>query len=114
MANSAAPPGKASPRTRWLWLVNALLLVITLVLGAQLRWRKISDTPEGIVWQRGHTTHTDRNRDGVVDEEAVVLPNGEIVIRRDTDLDGWFDVRYVLRRGVAVNLETIHERAPRH
>jgi hypothetical protein len=49
-----------------------------------------------------------------VDEEIVRLSNGDLLIRRDSDLDGWFDLRYIERRGIPTKLETIHEQAPRH
>ena len=97
-----------------LWVLNAILLIIAVILWDKLRWKKISDSPSGIVWHRSHTTHVDRNRDGIVDEETIRLPNGDAVIRRDTDLDGWFDLRYVERRGMATRLDQIHEQAPRH
>lgn len=97
-----------------LWVFNALLLVAAVVLWQKLQWKKVGDTPNGIVWQRGNTTHTDRNRDGRVDEETIRLSNGDLVIRRDSDLDGWFDLRYVERRGLATRLEQIREEAPRH
>ncbi|MEQ2008672.1 MAG: hypothetical protein ABMA26_17985 [Limisphaerales bacterium] len=97
-----------------LWMFNALLLVAAVVLWQKLQWRKVSDTPNGITWQRGNTTHTDRNRDGRVDEEDISLPAGEKAIRRDSDLDGWFDLRYLERRGMATRLEQIREEAPRH
>lgn len=97
-----------------LWVFNALLLVVALVLCQKLRWKKVSDTPSGIVWQRGSTTHIDRNRDGRVDEEAIRLPNGDLHIRRDSDLDGWFDLRYLEHRGRATRLDQIREEAPRH
>ncbi len=94
--------------------LNALLLVVAVVLGQKLRWRKVSDTPAGIVWHRSLTTHVDRNRDGIVDEETIRMPGGDAVIRRDSELDGWFDLRYVERRGLAVRPEQIREPAPRH
>jgi len=97
-----------------LWLFNAGLLGVALVVGNQLRWKKISDSPAGTVWHRSHTTHVDRNRDGRVDEEMIRLPNGDIVVRRDSDLNGWFDLRYVERKGFAVQPEQIREQAPRH
>lgn len=97
-----------------LWILNAILLGMAVVLGDRLRWKKVSDSPAGIVWQRSHTTHVDRNRDGIVDEETTRLPNGDAVIRRDSDLDGWFDLRYVERKGFAIRLEQIREAAPRH
>ena len=105
--------GKSRTSMR-LWLVNALLLAGALVLWQKVRWRKISDSPAGILWQRGHTIQTDRNRDGLVDEEIVSLPNGDKAITRDADLDGWFDFRYVERGGLARGLEQIHERVPSH
>lgn len=120
----AAPSPRPSPPlgarekiVRWqfaLWLLNAALLVAAVVLWQKLRWRKISDSPAGITWHRSHTTHVDRNRDGLVDEETIRLPGGDAVIRRDSDLDGWFDLRYVERRGMATRLEQIREPAPRH
>lgn len=97
-----------------LWVFNALLLMVAVFLWQKLRWRKVGDTPAGIVWQRSQTTHVDRNRDGVVDEETIRLPNGDAVMRRDSDLDGWFDLRYVERRGFATRLEQVREPAPRH
>lgn len=97
-----------------LWGFNALLLAAAILLWQKLQWKKTSDTPSGLVWQRMNTTHTDRNRDGVVDEEIIRLPNGDAAIRRDADLDGWFDLRYVERRGMATKLEQIREAAPRH
>ena len=97
-----------------LWMFNVLLLVAAAVLWQKLQWKKTSDSPAGIVWQRSHTTHTDRNRDGRVDEEVVRLPNGDAAVRRDSDLDGWFDLRYAERRGIATRPEQIREEAPRH
>lgn len=97
-----------------LWVLNAILLLVAIVLLDKLRWKKISDTPSGITWHRSHTTHVDRNRDGRVDEETIRLPNGDAAIRRDSDLDGWFDLRYVERKGLATRLEQIRESAPKH
>lgn len=108
------PTGQSRQRTLLLWTFNALLLVVAVVIGQKLRWKKISDTPSGIVWQRGHTTHLDRNRDGWVDEETIALPSGEQAFRQDKDFDGWFDFRYVEKGGLATRLEQIHEPAPRH
>jgi len=102
---------------RWqfaLWLLNAALLAAAVVLWQKLRWRKVSDTPAGIMWHRSMTTHLDRNRDGLVDEETIRMPSGDAVIRRDSDLDGWFDLRYVEQRGMATRPEQIREEAPRH
>ncbi|PAW89135.1 MAG: hypothetical protein B9S33_03795 [Pedosphaera sp. Tous-C6FEB] len=96
-----------------LWVLNLLLLAVAVLLWQKLRWRKVSDSTAGIVWQRSHTTQIDRNRDGRVDEETIRLPNGDAAIRRDTDLDGWFDLRYVERRGMATRLEQVREEAPR-
>lgn len=105
---------KTAGRVRWLWVFNVLLLVVAVSFWQKLQWKKVSDTPAGIVWQRHWTTHTDGNRDGIVDEEVIRLPNGDASIRRDTDLDGWFDLRYVERRGLATQPQQIHEPAPRH
>ena len=113
-ASGLAAAGTAALRSRWLWAVNVLLLVLAVVFWQKLQWKKVSDTPNGIVWKRHWTTHTDRNRDGRVDEEIIRLPNGDAAIRRDTDLDGWFDLRYVERRGLATRLEQIREEAPIH
>jgi hypothetical protein len=50
-----------------------------------------------------------------VDESDEPAGPGERRIRRDTDLDGFFDVKYlVTSNGVASGIEKIHERAPRH
>lgn len=111
------PPARGEEKTRsqlLLWAFNALLLVAAVVLWRKLQWKKVGDTPSGIVWQRSHTTHTDRNRDGRVDEEVIRLPNGDAAIRRDADLDGWFDLRYVERGGMATRLEQIREKVPTH
>lgn len=97
-----------------LWILNAILVGVAVVLADRLRWKKVSDSPAGIVWHRSRTTHVDRNRDGIVDEETIRMPGGDAVIRRDSDLDGWFDLRYVERRGMATRLEQIREAAPRH
>ena len=109
---------KMNPPTRraqfGLWIFNALLLGAAVIIWRHLQWKKISDTPSGIIWKRSQTTHADRNRDGVVDEEMISLPSGEKAIRRDSDLDGWFDLRYVERGGMATRPEQIHQKAPRH
>lgn len=97
-----------------LWVFNALLLLVAVSLWNKLQWKKTSDTHSGIVWQRMSTTHVDRDRDGRVDEEMIRQPNGDAVIRRDSDLDGWFDLRYVEGKGLATRLEQIREQAPRH
>ncbi len=113
----ATPPLKVSEtskgRQQALWLFNGFLLITAFVLWQKLRWRKLSDSPAGIVWQRSQTTQVDRNRDGIIDEETIRLPNGDALIRRDSDLDGWFDLRYVEHKGIATRLEQIHEAAPR-
>lgn len=106
-------PLQSRHRKKVLWALNVLLLAVAVLLWQKLRWRKVSDSSGGIVWQRSHTTQNDRNRDGLVDEETIRLPNGDAAIRRDTDLDGWFDLRYVERRGLATRLEQIREQAPR-
>ena len=66
-------------------------------------------------WVKGTTTHVDENGDGVVDEERVIDPRtGKRTVRRDTDRDGYFDLKYNLSEsGVATNVTRIHERAPR-
>jgi hypothetical protein len=114
----SSPPKRArEEQHRWhllLWAFNALLLVAAVVLWQKLRWRKVSDMPTGITWHRSFTTHVDRNRDGRVDEETIRLPDGDAVIRRDSDLDGWFDLRYVERKGLATRLEQIREQTPSH
>lgn len=106
-------PQQPRPKQRVLWGVNILLLAVAVLLWRELRWQKVSDSAAGVVWQRSHTTQLDRNRDGLVDEETIRLPNGDTAIRRDTDLDGWFDLRYVERQGLATRLEEIREQAPR-
>ncbi len=97
-----------------LWALNAVLLLVAFVFWDKLRWKKISDTPAGITWRRSQTTHVDCNRDGIVDDETIRLSNGDAAIRRDMNLDGWFDLRYVERRGIVTRVEQIHEQAPRH
>jgi len=66
-------------------------------------------------WVRGTTTHVDENGDGVVDEVLAVDPRtGKRTVRRDTDRDGYLDLKYNLgESGVATNIARIHERAPR-
>ncbi len=116
--DAATPPRPPPPcgerKQTALWILNGVLLMVALGLWQKLRWRKISDTSAGIVWQRSQTTHADHNRDGHVDQETIRLTNGDVVIRRDSDLDGWFDLRYLERNGMASRLEQIRERAPRH
>ena len=48
-----------------------------------------------------------------VHRDTIRLPNGDALIRRDADLDGWFDLRYVEHKGIATRLEQINEAAPR-
>lgn len=67
------------------------------------------------LWRKGDVTHTDRDGDGRVDEIEEPAGNRERHIRRDTDGDGFLDVRYlVTSNGVATRIEAIHEKAPRH
>jgi hypothetical protein len=106
--------GWPTARNGLLWAFNLSLLIVAVVFWQKLRWKKISDSPSGIVWHRGHTTHVDRNRDGWVDEETIELPNGDKFFRRDTDLDGWFDYRYVERHGLVRGADQIREQAPTH
>lgn len=67
-------------------------------------------------WRNGNVTHVDENGDGRVDEELVVHPGkGKRTLRRDTDRDGYFDLKYNLSEsGVATNITRIRDRAPRH
>jgi hypothetical protein len=85
------------------------------VLNCREPWKHGERTGGGSSWTRGDVTRTDRNGDGVVDEEETRRAGkGNAQIRRDTDFDGFFDVRYELRGGVVVRIESIRERAPRH
>jgi hypothetical protein len=83
------------------------------LLTRELGWKQTRQEGGRIEWRRGAVTQRDENGDGVVDEELVALPApGCFRVRRDTDRDGWFDVRYELRHGLAGGLEKIRERAP--
>jgi hypothetical protein len=104
---------------RRLWpAVSAVLLATAVGLALWLRtgrWETVPQAGPGTKWTRGNVTHFDRTGDGTADEEETRLPGKRnAIIRRDTDLDGWFDVRYELRDGVVVRIDSIRERAPRH
>ncbi|MEW6303549.1 MAG: hypothetical protein AB1705_08770 [Verrucomicrobiota bacterium] len=78
-------------------------------------WERIERDGPAWQWRRGAVTIIDANRDGRIDEEITERgPGGRPRVRKDTDYDGWFDLRYELGQfGIAMNVEKIRERAPR-
>ena len=102
------------------WLTAAVIVVsamLTVVLVAYYRegWQPLPNDGATHRWRSGKITHIDRNGDGVVDEIEIELgKSNEFLIKRDTDFDGWFDVQYEIRSNIAVHLEKIHEKAPKH
>ena len=107
---------KGSFRLRGVALACVGLGILIWFSSAQKRgWKEIrrGARPE---WVKGNVTHTDENGDGVVDEELVADPkSGKRSVRRDTDLDGYFDLQYNLSpSGFARNITKIHRKAPRH
>jgi hypothetical protein len=79
------------------------------------RWKLIYE--DGLVtkWQKGAMLHVDTNHDGVVDEEYFPLPGtNHFRVKRDSDFDGWFDLGYESKSGIATGIEKIREKAPRH
>lgn len=102
-------------------------LVVVLVMGVllnvffaciywKLSWRELPREGQSRKWQRGQVLHIDEDGDGRVDEEIVDDPKTKRrVVRRDTNHDGWFDLKYQQGRyGIAMKLIPIHERAPWH
>lgn len=106
----------ASHRFLCLTLASAGLGLLIWFVGFPGRgWKEITQGARR-EWVKGTTTHIDENGDGAVDEELVVDPKiGKRTVRRDTDRDGYFDLKYNLgESGVATNVTRIRERAPRH
>jgi hypothetical protein len=99
-------------RLRRFILLAAVAFVLWL-LARGMGWKKTRHEGGQTEWRRGAVTQLDENGDGVVDEERIALPEpGGFRVRRDTDRDGWFDVRYELRNGIATGVGQIRERAP--
>jgi len=102
------------------WLTATVIIVsaiLTVVLVTYYRegWQEVPAEGSGHKWIQGKITHFDRNGDGVVDEIVVELDKtNEFFIKRDSNLSGWFDLQYEIRSNIAVHIEKIHEKAPRH
>ncbi len=97
--------------------VIVLSAVVTVFLVAYDRggWQPLPDDGRSLHWRNGKILHIDRNRDGTVDEIEIEMATTNVfMIKRDTDLDGWFDLQYELRSNIAVHVENIHEKAPKH
>jgi hypothetical protein len=102
------------------WTTATVIVVsaiVTIVLRVYVRegWQPLDDDGGSRKWRNGKILHIDRNRDGIVDEIEIELAATNVfLIKRDTDLDGWFDLQYELRSNIAVHIENIHEKAPKH
>ncbi len=105
-------------RRGWLVLVvlPALALAIWTAWSLRPKWVLTDKRGPTSVWRKGNVMHTDLNGDGRVDEVVVLASDGRMThVKRDSDLDGWFDLEYDLGpHGLALNVRTIRERAPRH
>lgn len=98
-------------------IIPLLLLATTLWLGLRgTGWKLIEHRGQHSQWAKDGIVHVDFNGDRVVDEETILAPPPRLTrVRRDTDLDGWFDIEYELGpHGIAINLRQIREKAPRH
>ena len=106
------------PGIRRLPLLIGACLGLAIIIFIVVRTRQWEETiSQGHrAWRNGNVTHVDENGDGIVDEEvAVDSKTGKRTFRRDTDRDGYFDLKYNLSEsGVATNITRIRDRAPRH
>lgn len=99
---------------RWAMMMAAIIILIFAVE----RWQRWEQTGKALgqkTWERGGVIQLDENNDGVIDQEKRPgkLP-GEFTIRKDANFDGMFDIRYrQMTNGIATDLETIKESAPR-
>lgn len=100
---------------RWA-IVIAVFIVIALGVERWQRWQLVSRPNEREkTWERDGVTRIDANGDGFIDEERTPgkVP-GEFIIKKDSDFDGYFDIRYrQTTKGFAVDLQQIHEAVPR-
>jgi hypothetical protein len=101
------------------WLTATVIVVsamLTVVLVAYYtEWQPLPSDGSTRRWRSGNVIHIDRNHDGVVDEINIELEKtNDFLIKRDSDLDGWFDLQYQIRSNLAVRLEKIREKAPKH
>lgn len=112
--------GQRARLTRRGWLVLVVLPALTLTIWTAWsllpKWVLMDKRGKTSVWRKGDIMHTDLNGDGRVDEVVVLAGEGRMThVKRDSDLDGWFDLEYDLGPyGLALNVRTIRERAPRH
>jgi len=101
---------------RWrtiLWLMVAIgLLLFTVLVWDSARWRRAESESGAAVWKRGAITHTDEDRDGVIEEVSHQLGENHWIVRRDTDGDGVLDLEYDLTNGIATHLRPIKVPAP--
>lgn len=99
---------------RWAMVIAVLILVVFAMERWQ-RWEQTGKTRGQKTWERGGVSQFDENNDGVIDQEKRPgkVP-GEFIIRKDANFDGTFDIRYrQMTNGIATDLETIKESAPR-
>lgn len=104
---------------RWrtiLWLLIGCGLLLTLLAAwDQTRWRYLGREEGAHRWKRGHEIHFDTNGDGAVDEVVIRVGGPRFTRhRRDTNGDGWLDLEYDIRDGLAHGVRNIRLRAPRH
>lgn len=99
----------------WILAVAALIGALAAVFG-DYGWKEIRRDGKLRMWKHGDVYHIDSNGDGLVDEEINYKgPGGKVTVRKDTNFDGYFDLRYnLVTNGIAVNIVPIHEKAPRH
>ena len=108
-------PGKRFHRVL-LWAVLCVVLAgVAFHIAQTSGWKEIRQGTRR-EWRKNSVTHIDENGDGVVDEEDVInSKTGKCTVRRDSDFDGYFDLKYNLTSsGVATNISKIHEKVPRH
>ncbi len=105
-------------RRGWLLLVALPCLLLVFWLGWKLRprWAIVDKQGSITVWRKGDAVRTDSNGDHRVDEETTLAHGTRMThTKKDTDLDGWYDIEYDQGAyGIAINLRQIKERAPRH
>ena len=101
---------------RWrsvLWMLIGIGVVLFIAVAWDwTRWRY--DKDEGVTqWQKDAETRLDTDGDGRVDEVSLPMKGSNVfLIKRDNDADGVLDLQYILRNGIAENLQPIKEPVP--
>lgn len=97
------------------FILIVLVLVSFVIVRRLQTWRLVSKEGRTRTWESKGIIYIDTNGDGRIDEERRPgkMP-GEFIVLKDSDFDGYYDLRYRQQtNGIATFPDQIKEAVPR-